>query len=73
MTPAICDELFAAGADVLTTGNHVWDKAEISPYIMKQDRLLRPANMVGISRQRRGLCIICQMANAKGWRCEFDV
>ena len=45
VTPAICDELFAAGADVLTTGNHVWDKAEISPYIQKQDRLLRPANM----------------------------
>ena len=45
VTPAICDDLFAAGADVLTTGNHVWDKAEISPYIQKQDRLLRPANM----------------------------
>ena len=45
VTPAICDDLFAAGADVLTTGNHVWDKAEISPYIQKQPRLLRPANM----------------------------
>lgn len=45
VTPAICDDLFAAGADVLTTGNHVWDKAEISPYIQKQGRLLRPANM----------------------------
>lgn len=45
VTPAICDDLFAAGADVLTTGNHVWDKAEISPYIAKQPRLLRPANM----------------------------
>ncbi len=45
ITPAICDDLFAAGADVLTTGNHVWDKAEISPYIQKQPRLLRPANM----------------------------
>ena len=39
ITPAICDDLFAAGADVLTTGNHVWDKAEISPYIAKQPRL----------------------------------
>ena len=45
VTPAICEALFAAGADVLTTGNHVWDKAEISPYIQKQPRLLRPANM----------------------------
>ena len=26
VTPAICDDFFNAGADVLTTGNHVWDK-----------------------------------------------
>ena len=45
VTPAICDDLFAAGTDVLTTGNHVWDKAEITPYIQSQPRLLRPANM----------------------------
>ena len=45
VTPAICDDLFAAGTDVLTTGNHVWDKAEITPYIQNQPRLLRPANM----------------------------
>ena len=29
VTPAICDDVLAAGADVLTTGNHVWDKREI--------------------------------------------
>ena len=29
ITPKICEALFAAGADVLTTGNHVWDKKEI--------------------------------------------
>ena len=45
VTAAICDGLFDAGADVLTTGNHVWDKAEIAPYIGQQPRLLRPANM----------------------------
>ena len=45
VTPEICDELFAAGIDVLTTGNHVWDKSEISPYIEKERRLLRPVNM----------------------------
>ena len=33
VTPSICDDLFDAGIDVLTTGNHVWDKSEISPYI----------------------------------------
>ena len=46
VTPEIADEVLAAGADVLTTGNHVWDKREIINYIMKQDRLLRPYNMV---------------------------
>ena len=46
VTPDIADEVLAAGADVLTTGNHVWDKREIVNYIMRQDRLLRPFNMV---------------------------
>lgn len=45
VTPAICDDLLAAGADVLTTGNHVWDKREIFDYIASQPRLLRPLNM----------------------------
>ena len=45
VTPKICESLFDAGVDVLTTGNHVWDKPEIIPYIKKQPRLLRPLNM----------------------------
>lgn len=45
ITPKICEELFAAGADVLTTGNHVWDKKEIIDYIATEPRLLRPLNM----------------------------
>ncbi len=45
VTPAICDDLFASGIDVLTTGNHVFDKAEISPYLASQEKLLRPDNM----------------------------
>lgn len=44
ITPAIADELFALGIHVLTSGNHVWDKKEIEPYLAKQDRLIRPAN-----------------------------
>ena len=46
VTPTICDDFFLAGADVLTTGNHVWDKREIISYISKSDRLLRPLNMI---------------------------
>jgi len=45
VTPPICDALFAAGIDVLTTGNHAFDKSEISLYMASQPRLLRPENM----------------------------
>ena len=46
VTPSICDDFFSSGADVLTTGNHIWDKKEIISYISKSDRLLRPLNMI---------------------------
>ena len=42
--PDMADALFAAGADVLTLGNHAWDRKEIIPYIAQQPRLLRPLN-----------------------------
>lgn len=44
ITQEIAEDLFFAGIDVLTSGNHVWDKKEIEPYLVKQDRLIRPAN-----------------------------
>src|SRR5262245_65260922 len=44
ITPAIADELFATGLDILTSGNHVWDKRELFEYLQRQPRLLRPAN-----------------------------
>jgi 2',3'-cyclic-nucleotide 2'-phosphodiesterase len=44
LTEKICGELYDAGADVLTTGNHVWDQREIIPYIERDPRVLRPAN-----------------------------
>lgn len=44
VTPDIAEELFSFGIHVLTSGNHVWDKKEIMPYLSKQDRLVRPAN-----------------------------
>ena len=44
ITDKICEEFFAAGADVITTGNHVWDRREIIPYIAQEPRLLRPQN-----------------------------
>ncbi len=44
ITAAICDEFFKAGADAITTGNHVWDQQEIIPKLAKEKRLLRPHN-----------------------------
>jgi metallophosphoesterase (TIGR00282 family) len=44
ITPLIAEELFSIGMDVLTSGNHVWDKKEIFDYLPRQPRLLRPAN-----------------------------
>jgi len=44
ITPQIADEFLKAGIDVLTTGNHVWDKRAILPYIAEEPRLLRPHN-----------------------------
>lgn len=44
ITAEIAEELFSLGIHVLTSGNHVWDKKEIEPYLAKQDRLIRPAN-----------------------------
>ena len=44
VTPRLAEELFAAGADVLSGGNHIWDRKEILEYFPHQPRLLRPAN-----------------------------
>jgi metallophosphoesterase (TIGR00282 family) len=44
VTPKIAEELFAEGADVLTSGNHIWKRKEILDYFPGQPRLLRPAN-----------------------------
>ncbi|MDQ3321929.1 MAG: TIGR00282 family metallophosphoesterase [Acidobacteriota bacterium] len=44
ITPAIADEFFANGIDLMTSGNHIFSKQEIIPYIEKNPRLVRPAN-----------------------------
>lgn len=54
ITPALADELFETGIDVLTSGNHIWDKKEIYPYFGQHTdgRLLRPANYPGAAPGR---------------------
>ena len=44
ITKEICENLYESGADVITTGNHVWDQKEIIGQIDNDPRLLRPAN-----------------------------
>jgi hypothetical protein len=44
VTPAMARQFLEQGADVMTSGNHIWDKKEIVEYITKENLLLRPAN-----------------------------
>ena len=71
LTPAIAEELFGLGLDVMTSGNHVWDKREIYDYLRRQPRLLRPANYpdapgngVIVWRARNG--VDCAVLNLQG-------
>jgi len=72
VTPSIAEELFAMGLDVLTSGNHIWDKKEIFDYLPRQPKLLRPANYpdgtpghgVVVARSRQG--IPCAVVSLQG-------
>ena len=44
LAPDMAQALFDAGADVITLGNHSWDRREIIPYISENPRLIRPLN-----------------------------
>jgi 2',3'-cyclic-nucleotide 2'-phosphodiesterase len=44
VTPAMAKTFLDQHVDVMTSGNHIWDKREIIEFITKDDRLLRPAN-----------------------------
>ena len=71
------EEIFAAGADVITMGNHTWDKQQITAYMDNSRYLIRPANYTrralgrgwGIFDGPRGLRI--RVVNLIG-RCEMD-
>jgi metallophosphoesterase (TIGR00282 family) len=71
ITPQIAEDLLALGVDVLTSGNHIWDKREIFDYLARQPRLLRPANYpegpgsgLYIHRTRDG--VDCAIVNLQG-------
>jgi len=56
ITPAIASDLLDLGVDVLTSGNHIWAKKEIVPFLDEEERLLRPANYPnGVSGRGTGI------------------
>jgi len=57
ITPKVADELFAAGVDVITLGNHTYRHREIYPYLDANDRILRPANFLR-SQPGHGWCVV---------------
>ena len=44
LTQSVVEELFNMGINVLTSGNHLWDKKEIEPLLPREPRILKPAN-----------------------------
>jgi 2',3'-cyclic-nucleotide 2'-phosphodiesterase len=57
ITERIADELFGCGCDVITLGDHVWDKREVYNYLNKMPYVLRPANF-SKEAPGNGFCII---------------
>jgi metallophosphoesterase (TIGR00282 family) len=57
ITPKIADQLFAAGVDVITLGNHTYAQREIYSYLDTQERILRPANFLR-SQPGHGWCVV---------------
>jgi metallophosphoesterase (TIGR00282 family) len=56
ITPKLADKLLAAGADVVTLGNHVWRREGMTTYLAQSDRVIRPANL-SRSAPGRGLTV----------------
>src|SRR4051812_24164603 len=64
LTPDICEEFFAVGVDVITTGNHIWDQRSIIDYIGREPRVLRPANYPATT-PGNGYCVLEKPGKAK--------
>ena len=80
ITEAIYNELIDAGADVITTGNHVWDQRETLVYIERADRLLRPLNYpkgtpgrgAGMFKARSGADVLVLNAMGRVFMADLD-
>jgi hypothetical protein len=67
ITPLVAQEMFSCGVDLITTGNHVWKKKEMIPFLMEEQRVLRPLNYPSgtpgfghgvISKNGKKLCVV---------------
>ena len=80
ITKKNAEDFFKAGADVITTGNHVWDQQETVNYIASEKRLLRPQNLIEgspgkgfgifISKNNKKVAVINLMGNIFMKKCE---
>lgn len=76
ITPRQAEEILDAGADVITLGNHTWNRREICTYLEDTDRVLRPANFapqlpgtgVGRYETSKGEIAVIDLIG----RCELD-
>ncbi len=57
ITPQIADEMFAAGVDAITLGNHAYHRREIYRYLDEDQRIVRPANYLR-AQPGRGTCVV---------------
>jgi len=57
LTAKLAEKLLAAGADVITLGNHVWRQRDLVPFLDASDRIVRPANVGGPGAPGRGLAV----------------
>ena len=57
ITPRLADRVLAAGADVITLGNHAFRRNEIGPYLESSDRVIRPAN-TSVHSPGRGMAVV---------------
>jgi len=80
ITKKIVEEFIELGADVITTGNHVWDQKEAIEFISQENRLLRPQNLTtgspgngfGIfnSKNNKKVAVINLMGNIFMKKCD---
>lgn len=67
ITPLVAQEMLSCGVDLITTGNHVWKKKEMIPFLMEEQRVLRPLNYPSgtpgfghcvINKNGKKLCVV---------------